>query len=269
MGLEFVFQSFKDMKTSLGKYDAYIEVNEVALRHFLKEAERKEDPAVYVEKMAREVGINVRSDSFLETLHRMSGLYILSVYQAFEVFLGDYKEEFKGYWDTWTPKEDGETLISNTLKNIKGLPNGSSKAIGPEHLAVVEYYRVVRNHFMHNDDKSKKLVDQGFSKIGIYQEKIQSFYKTRSSPSSYNQLNVDDFFLFTKSAKEIGLQLSRLGAPSEEKISDLIAKPKFSKFKNNAKRLESALILEAQSRFNIDIKESRILKLALKKVMTC
>jgi hypothetical protein len=61
--MEFVYQCFKQMKVSLGKYDAYIEVNEVALRHFLKEAEGETEPALYVEKMAREVGINVRSVS--------------------------------------------------------------------------------------------------------------------------------------------------------------------------------------------------------------
>lgn len=268
--MEFVYQCFKQMKVSLGKYDAYIEVNEVALRHFLKEAEGETEPALYVEKMAREVGINVRSDSFLETLHRMSGLYILSVYQALEVFLDEYKEEFKGYWGKWASKEDGETLLSNALRNIGDLPTtGMSDVVGPQHLAVVEYYRFVRNHFMHNDEKSKRLVDQSFEKIDRFKTELQSFYKIRSSPSPYENLNVDDFFLFTKAAKEIGILLSRAGAPSEEKISELIAKPRFKKFKGNSERLENALIQEAQSRFNIDIRGSHILTMAQKKIMAC
>lgn len=270
----FIFQAYRILKKALGRFDAVVECNELAIREFLSIAENSENPSGYLEQISRKHNIAVNDIELDLWQVRAAHFYILSVYQQFEEFLENFRIEHPASesWDyRKTQKEDHkqETLFMSILRNIGTKDHIENKRIiGAYRIDIYEYYRLVRNRFMHTEIKDKKLYNKLVEIKKDYASLIKEKYKVETAPNDYEKISFDDFILFTRVVKDIVLQLCHIAKPSDKEIAEMIIVmdqmgddniklKNLKKFKNNLDRLNNALLTLLHNLYNLDRKEAQ------------
>ena len=211
-----VFPSYRALKRKLGEFDAVVECNELAMRELIQSL--RENPA-YVEDLSAKHGIKVDSVNLDILQPRVAQFYILSVYQQFEGFLESFRDEHP-HSSRWI-YEDGKSLLQNILRNLDNGGNDlKAKCIVEYQLDILDYYRLVRNHFMHPEISLSKLS----SKLNkLRKDQIKEIYPfVHTAPNSFEELSFDDFILFSKVVKEVAWCICIQGRPSNEDLADII-----------------------------------------------
>jgi hypothetical protein len=62
-------------------------------------------------------------------------------------------------------------------------------AIGDLRIEIFEYYRLVRNQFMHTEIKGERL-NKCLEKLKKYSEQINADYKINQAPNNYNEMSL-------------------------------------------------------------------------------
>ena len=193
---------------------------------------------------AKRFGINTANTHFSELPPYTTQLLLVSAYQQAESFLNGVRFELRNMGIEWPPRGDHEPLLKYTLEN---LPNGlkdNKTMIGEERYDLFEYYRLMRNAFVHGPIPKAKLMEQ-FETVAAYRELVASQYRL-DAPNPFEKLKLDDYMLFTRLIKYIATDICRIGEPSDEALLKLIEwkegkveKPlqNFLKFRPSRKRI--------------------------------
>lgn len=245
--MPFRYKSYYNLKNNLGRFDILIEVNEISLREFITNAVSSENPINYVKSLSEKHSIKVDTVDFEELQLRISQLYILSIFQQFEEFLENYRDEHPGR-NEWEYIKD-KTLFDNILINIAGSFQEGIKLLGSLNYELFDYYRLVRNKFLHTEIDTKKIDNKAQLLFPKTQTNLD--YCKLNAPSIYNELSFDDFILFSRVCKKIAEKFCDIGKPTESEMIDIIKHIYHKKYKkelitvlaksNNKKRLLNSL----------------------------
>lgn len=243
----FRYKCFQNLLETFGAVDAIVECIELSVRELLRQAEKHDDFDAYISKKASINNINVNTVCAKSLKSRACQLHILNVHQQFELYLDNFKKENPQI--SALPDNNKESTLKRTLKAV----GNDSGLISQLEIDIMEYYKNIRNVFMHPEINKNKHDSSAYT----IKNKLKSDknLKKYSAPNPYVSLEFDDFILFTKVAKDIAEKLCILGVPSIENIAAMVQLSihfkKLRKFKNNQKRLENSLATLCRCEYSI------------------
>ncbi|MCP4529221.1 MAG: hypothetical protein GY833_25420 [Aestuariibacter sp.] len=242
--MSFLYKCYRDLKSYLGKLDALVELNELAIRSFKNTANSASNLREFIEGASIEYGINVQFESFPSLSAWASQYYVVAVHEAMYLFLYEYRREFVivrglNFEEDW-PKIDGDKLtdVISQVERFCEHPN-IKQTIGETQLAIFEYYHFLRNRLAHLHTKKEQELNDKYEVISEHRTKINQLYKVEDAPNHLENLCFSDFYIFTRAAKDIANKLSEIGQPTPQQIVDYIGMDKFiglKKFTNNPGR---------------------------------
>ncbi len=98
---KFSFKAFRKLKKGLGKFDAVVECNEMAIREFLKNLKGSQDQKQFIKDLSQKHGVKVDTVNVQLFSSRIRLFYILSVMQLAEQFIDELRKEYKSYNPIW------------------------------------------------------------------------------------------------------------------------------------------------------------------------
>lgn len=177
---------------------------------------------------------------------RLASLHIVAVQQWVEWFLDEFKREHPRLT---RDKNDGEDPLTFILSAF----NITRNAVGQVECEILEYYRLVRNHLLHNPTAAQRKVHERQG-AKIRTRLPSSRFAKLSAPNPIEALRFDDFVLFTWAAKHFARNLCRHSTPSVDDMflalaGDASLLKSLRGVKQNADRLEQKLAAYLRTRF--------------------
>lgn len=242
----------KEFWQDLGKFDAIVEFTEVAVRDFVKRSKEFESFDSYLQEKSieHEIKVDTIDQSIYKT--RMSHGYIVSVYQSFELFLRTFKDEYCELYDVkWTLPDSKENLLLKIISKVSSLSK-AKKEIEEPNIALFDYYRVIRNKYVH-DYISNEKTEKAFKEVVKQKSKLIELYPNLDAPNKFNEVCFDDFIIFTRAVKTIAKGLCKLVEPASENVyvDFYLRTKKFSNFKDKPKRKIEAISNDLKFRFGV------------------
>jgi hypothetical protein len=255
----FRFTAYRDFKRSLGKINAITECTELSVRLFVEQAKQSSDSNSFVQQLSRQFGVRVDEVDLAALPMQMAQYHVVSVHQQFELFLREFKAEHPN--SDWQG-EDGDDLFRRILKNLGGGYADTARLIGRIEVDVADYYRHVRNRFVHALEDKDIPVD-----LSALQSRVRELpeYRRLIAPNAYDAISFDDFVLFTRVVKRIAEQLCIVARPTDDQIVEILTRTDEAKrqvahlmgrHKQNPDRLRNALATHLRSIFSVDSEEA-------------
>lgn len=252
---KFVLKSYRNLKNRLGYFDAAIQFNELARQNQANIILSSADPKLNLDSIGTSLKIYTDLESISTSKNRMSQLYILSIFQLFDIFLHDFIDEVcetHGLDSSWKHKTSKEDYLDFCISKIEDFNKSCRSNIGEFRIQSVQYYREVRNCFLHYSEKDHlKLNQQWSSLLATHSQDILSHYK--KVPNEFNSLDVMDFFLYTTLVKNVAMEMCCSSLPKPDVLAEFVLK-KFPKLKakKEDKRLTEKVAKLLSANFGID-----------------
>jgi hypothetical protein len=249
----FIYPCFYDLRDNLGGIDATIETIETAIREFAARYELSSQKDQFLKLAAQNHRIVLNHVDWGKLPNHAAYLYIISVYQQADWFFDALRKQHPN-GGSWPGKPEGESVLSYTLSRFG--PD-AEKRVSPWLKNLFEYYRLVRNRFTHpnKDDQGwKKQLASVLNRI----DTIKGFYSVEA-PNEYQNISFDDYVLFTRSVKDLALEICDVARPDDDQFAqmllsldrkDKLSVSRFSGFLNNEKKLESVLEKHLKVHYN-------------------
>jgi len=255
----FRFASYRDFKRSLGKINAANECTELAIRSFIDGARKAPSADAYIQQLSEVYKVKVDAVD-LDALSAQIGQYhVISVHQQFELFLREFRSEHpNSKWE----KVEGDDLLKSTLKSIGGGFAATAALIGRLEVDVADYYRLIRNRFVHALEERAVPVRAEDLRSRVRESEK---YARLTAPNEYGAVGFDDFVLFARVSKQIALQLCKVARPTDQEITDMLTQNVDQKrsvneivrrFRKEPERLHNALATFLRSSFSLERQES-------------
>lgn len=246
--MQFKYKAYKNLLAELGRMDYVVELSEIAIKDFLKNLNNAGSPEQFLEQKCKEHNIWVSLDSSNTSYNQSILGYISGVYHLFEAFLYEMKEEYKLLTDGESINFNTETTKLNQIINyFKSKGRFNNVDYIPSYLIdIFEYYHVLRIYFSHKKTVSINEIKNKWEKAKLHSnEELYAKYRINNSPKELNEVDFEDYFLFTQICKELALRISSLCYPDPDKLA--ISLKRFKKYENESeiiKRLEIYLLNE-------------------------
>lgn len=249
---------------NLGQFDAICEFTEVAVRDFVSNNKHDHNFNIYLDEKASQHNIKVNSVKQSFYKNRIAQSYILSVYQAFELYLREFKvEQSNLYNKSWKLSDSSDSLLFKIIDEVSSI-EVAKKTIGEFRIGIYEYYRVIRNKYSHEIIKDTK-IKKAYNEILKFKTEILLNYPNLNAPNTFNTICFDDFILFSRVVKDIADGLCELITPDSKELFIEYYKrnKKFNKFNKKPIRKRNAIKNDLVSNFgNINDIESILNELA-------
>lgn len=258
---KFKYRAYCNLISELGQIDFAIEMNELSLRYFLKDLSNSADKELFLKKQCNDLGIYVGLNSVEDLRQRMALSYIAFVYHSVESFFILLKDEYnkiQGYGKDDVKRltyKQGETKLNQLLTRFKAQFNIHDK-IEDELIDTFEYYHELRDKFCHPVSDSSKDITKKYIKAVKHKVILSSRFNTTDAPKELEKLDFEDFFLFTKVAKELCRLISAICLPETGNLVIYLKLNRFKKYKDNPERVKKAISLELLKTFGCDTKDS-------------
>jgi hypothetical protein len=213
----FRFASYRQFKHELGKTNAAVECAELAVRKFLHEAEQSRDGPAFVRAASATYGVRVDKLDAPLLKRLLAQLHITTVHQEFESFLEAMMREYRG---KAADLEKGDSLLKGTLKDVFGSYDAGVKKMGRFEVETAEYYRLVRNSFAHDGSTAAAKADIPRLRNMLETHDDESFKKL-NAPNAPNDVNFDDFILFSRIAKRLASTFCVEFRPTDARIAEM------------------------------------------------
>ena len=244
----FKYQAYDDLLLELGRNDYVVEISELAIRDFLRQIKNSGKPADYIKSKCEEFGIMVSYDKANNYYNQTILGHIANVYHLAETFLYEMQVEYNSFADEPWKFDKNKTKLDQTITffKTKNRFNQTDK-IEPYLQDTFEYYHQLRVLFSHKKTTSPNEVANKWNKAKAHFENgdtLKTKYKIVSNPKDYQNLDFEDFFLFTQIAKELCLKISSYCYPEPKGLASM---PELKILKKHAdeeirkKRIESFL----------------------------
>lgn len=260
----------------LGEYDAFVQLEEVAIRRFVTAITESPSPRDFVIGEARARGINVTVIPTNAFLLHAAQTNIVVTYQSVDQFLNEFQVEHEFlHQRKWPPRADRDSIFDHLIRSL-GFPlSDVERALRKLAIEVFDYYRLVRNlathrYDPHDDDhwgrthavsgRERDRVDAKHKRIyERFAEQLPAFRGRLSAPNAYEELTFDDFILATRNIKHLASALSTLTRPDDHQLLAAL-RPAALRFHrkepHNISRVRRRIAGEARSRFGIDKDEA-------------
>jgi hypothetical protein len=251
--MNFTYPSYSNLLKKIGYIDSVIELNEVAVREFSLQAQNSGDFGKFLELKSNAHNIKVNFPQMPKQFNSIiARSYIAQVSQCLEEFLMEFQGEHKKVKKvSWSSKE-GESKLETAFNNV----DSKFKRDKDMDFRICDYYRLVRNSSLHSkDDKQYKKLNKEYKTISSIAG-INDKYSGLSAPNSFDNINFDDFILYSRATKKLALKLCDFGKPQLEEIVDLVNIGKYEKFSNKIKRKNKAITMELRSSYGMKVEEA-------------
>lgn len=196
---ETYFKSYKEFIKRLGKLDNFIETRELAFHVYRDMISKSIVKSLHKDQCVK-YGIHCDIQK-VESKYSF-GLYILSVYYAVNKFFYEFQNEHPNL----TPR-DSATNIPMLKHLIQYIPDWSSSDRRCMLIDVFNYYKGFRDDFFHpNSSVSEKKLANALNK---HSDAINKEFSL-GLPNKYNELDLKDFYLFSRISKQIAKELCQL-----------------------------------------------------------
>ncbi|ACB28310.1 hypothetical protein [Methylobacterium radiotolerans] len=213
--IPFIFKSYRQLVRSLGAVDGLGAGLTVATKEFEKQISSIQPTTQQLPHALSIATAHNVSTAYIDMTSlspHLSQLLIVATYQQTEFFLTNFRKEQKTLGRQWRDRADGEILLDYILSCLPQGLNRNIVRIWKERYQLIEYYRHVRNGFVHATINRASLANE-YNKVSSLIPYVQHHYGL-TAPNAYGSLTFDDHMLFTRLTKYIATDLCRIGAPS-------------------------------------------------------
>lgn len=266
--MPFVYKSYKILQKELGYSDVINEMSEMIIREFMDTVQLSNEFEIDYGEIAKRHGIHLNFSDMNEVTNSLSRNYLVNSYSVVENFFREFRKEYCELHDTDWNFDDKESKLKSTVKNVidNAKLDEAIEKIGTFNYNVMEYYRLVRNATVHDIRRTKNVPNEFYqeTKIGLVDKYEQ--YGLIKAPNKYENINFNDFLLYSRVSKNIAYSLSCLTQPSLYVIANRIKLEKYDKFENKPKRRKNAIIGEIKSDYGYNFSElEQIYKIIIEK----
>ena len=198
----------------------------------------------YSNSQARYFKINTYNTEFESLGAHTVQLLLVGVYQQMEAFLNGLRKELELMGQEWPPRGNNTPLRDYTMHHLPGGLSDNKIKIGEERYKLFDYYRLLRNAFVHTTIARTRL-GTCFDRVSDLRKVVKLEYDL-NAPNRFEVLPYDDYLLFTRLVKYIAVDLCRIAEPSDGELIKLI------EWKGSAVGQPLAFFLGARSSGAID-----------------
>jgi hypothetical protein len=222
LDIPFMFDSYRDLVHDLGAMDGLAAAQTLASKHFIDDAAEDEDPQKFVLGLAVRYRVSTHFVDFPRVPSHLTQLLIVGTCQQAEAFLDKFRREQFDMGRKWRAREDHETQLKYTLDCINGGFGVNKIKVHNERYELFEYYRLVRNSFVHSSIDGERIKKEFDSVSGLREMVEEKFGLVAPNPVS--DVTFDDHMLFTRITKYLATDLCRLAPPhtTEELLKFLL-----------------------------------------------
>lgn len=223
--IPFLFDSYRALIKDLGAMDGLAAAQTLASKHFIDAAAKLEDPQQFVRDLAVHYRVSTHFVDFPSVPAHLTQLLIVGTCQQAEAFLESFRRDQLHMGRTWRQRGDGEPRLKYTLDSISGGFATNYIRIRKERYEIFEYYRLVRNAFVHSSiDRDR--VRREFDNVSDFRATVERDFGL-PAPNPVADLTFADHMLFTRVTKYIATDLCRLAAPTtgQDLIRFLLSHP--------------------------------------------
>ena len=223
--IPFLFDSYRELMRDLGAMDGLAAGQTLASKHFIDAAAEHRDPQQFVRDRAVHYRVSTHFVDFLNVPAHLTQLLIVGTTQQAEAFLDKFRREQNEMGRSWRAREDGEQRLKYTLDCISGGFADNRIRVRKERYDLFEYYRVVRNAFVHSSIDRER-VQREFEKVSGLRQMVEVEFGLEA-PHKVSELTFADHILFTRITKYLATDLCRLAPPltAHELLSFLLMQP--------------------------------------------
>jgi hypothetical protein len=255
---KFSFPAARRLAKYLGQSDAMLELTELACRFFVSSAEDSENLNGFVETAADRHGVCVNLGEFALWRKHLSQSYIITVYESAERFFREFRAEhialFAKEWSGDAHSKDPLTLC---LENVSDSVECSSEFVGDDLVSRFQYYRLLRNWIVHGKQRSPDKETVHYRNLPPYSPLNIKALGRLTAPNKPNQINFDDFILFSRVTKLIADRLCAISAPPQNHWESAFDIKPFQHLRNNSKRFRNAVIGKLRTDYGMDDETSK------------
>ncbi|WP_439185822.1 hypothetical protein [Carboxylicivirga taeanensis] len=144
--------------------------------------------------------------------------------------------------EEWT-FEQGKTKLDQVISFLKRLNRiNKTDKIDDYLIDTFAYYHQLRVYFSHKKTTSKGEIDSKYEKeINHFDSELLKRYRVKNSPKKIEEIDFEDYFLFTQITKDLALKISSIGYPKPEGLANWDVIRKIKKFKDDNNRLEKSI----------------------------
>ncbi|MBN2776533.1 MAG: hypothetical protein JXR36_02755 [Bacteroidales bacterium] len=239
----FKYEAYNYLLAELGRLDYVVEISEISVKDFLKKMDQSNDPGSYLKEKSNEFGIMVSFDPSNNYYNQIALGNISNVYHLGETFFYELQAEFNSISNEDWKFEQGKTKLDQVISFLKGLNRiNNTDQIDDYLINIFAYYHQLRVYFSHKKTTSKGEIHSKYENaIKHFDIELMKRYKVKNSPKKLQEIDFEDYFLFTQITKDLALKISSIGYPKPKGLADLKEIRRMKKFKDNSVRLNKSI----------------------------
>jgi len=239
----FKYEAYNKLLRELGRLDYVIEINEIAFRDFNKKLLESDNHQDFIKQKSLEHGIMISYDSKNNLYNQIVLGYISQVYHATEAFFYEFQIEYNNISNYKWTFDAGVTKLDQIIAFFK--PKGRfslHEKIDDYLIDTFNYYHQLRIYFSHKKTTSKKEIEKRFDIVCKYfDDKLKKEYRISNSPKNIDDIDFEDFFLFTQVSKDLALRICSLCYPEPLGFASFEEIRELKKHMDNKERLEQSI----------------------------
>ncbi|WMX12386.1 hypothetical protein [Aureispira sp. CCB-E] len=234
----FKYKAYSNLLRDLGRADYVIELSEIAARDFIKQMNETKSPEEFLKEKSQLYGILVSYDSSNTFQNQIILGYIATVYHLTENFFYELQSEYNQFSSEKWSFVSGKTKLDQVITFIKNKGRINHKDFIDDYLIdTFSYYHQLRVFFSHKSTTSENEIKNKWKKAHAhYNEVLLNKYRINSGPKILNQIDFEDFFLFTQISKELALKISSLCYPPATELAKKKEIKKLNKYRSNKEK---------------------------------
>lgn len=217
----FSTQAFRSFKTFIGELTAAAAGIYVGLQEAIPTVEslKTNDPWRVA---ASKHNVVVHGLSSKVVVDSSSRLNIVSLYSGFDLFIADIRSQFFLLHSKEWRKFERDTPFDELERNTPSTPGLHREKLGCHRIAVLNYYRVVRNAIAHPTPQNKSAADEFIKENSDLLEVARQEYKMQTAPNKLALLNFHDVKFLARVALDLAEAVDQDFDPGNEALRKLL-----------------------------------------------
>lgn len=218
------FSAITKLWSNLQEQDSCLQTNQIAIEYLQENIELTNvNENIFVNALAKKYRISSGSTSWDENKIRISKSYIVQTYNIVEDFCKELIDEIKFYKNIKENKWVNKVKEGSSYKNIDYFNQinlnlnemDRAEIINKPEYHLIDYYRKLRNNFVHSQGKKSKKLDLFYEKRVLPKlDYFAGYYKFIEgkipAPNPPDRITYRDFILYSRAIRYFSYHISNL-----------------------------------------------------------
>jgi hypothetical protein len=219
--IPFVYDAYRRLMQELGAIDGLSSAIVLGDRYLTSASlkstadgtsdDQRRTQRAFVEVEATRFQVSTRFVDFDTLETRSVQLLLVGVFQQAEAFCESMREERGVMGSTWLKRDDRESKMHHLMRALGAGFASNLRRVGPERYDLLEYYRLLRNAFVHRGTEKSDL-EKLFTKVCAHRDLVRDEYGL-AAPNHFDSLTYDDYLLATRVMKYLATDFCRIAEP--------------------------------------------------------